>query len=105
MPQYVDLGAVEAGCALIDEAIEMFQNVKSGIENSTSLLNCNNLQFGDINSSLDIELDTLKGQVQKCRQINDGVTATIRANARAQYEEYMAWLRSQEQAKEKANKV
>ena len=34
-----------------------------------------------------------------------GVTATIRANARAQYEEYMAWLRSQEQAKEQTNKV
>lgn len=99
MVQYVDLGAVEAGCSQIDDAIDMFNNVKAGLENATSLLNCNNLQFGDINSSLDIELDVLKSQVQKCSQINDGVTATIRANAQAQYEEYMAWLRSQEENK------
>ncbi len=97
MAQYVDLAAVEAGCSEIDNAIEMFNNVKSGIDNAMSLLNCNNLQFGDINSSLDAELDLLKTQVQKCSQINDGVTTTIRANAQAQYEEYMAWLRSQEE--------
>lgn len=103
MPQYVDLGAVEAGCSQIDEAIEMFDNVKSGIENATSLLNCNNLKFGDINSSLDETLDILKSQVQKCSQINDGVTSTIRANAQAQYEEYMAWLREREKEKNRIN--
>ena len=65
MPQKVDLAAVEAGCKQIDDAIDLFNNVKAGIENATSLLNCNNLKFGDINSSLDVELDVLKSQVQK----------------------------------------
>lgn len=101
MPQKVDLAAVEAGCKLIDDAIELFNSVKSGIENATSLLNCNNLKFGDINSSLDVELDILKSHVQKCSQINDGVTSIIRANAQAQHEEYMAWLRSLEENKNK----
>lgn len=98
MAQYVDLGAVANGCRKIDSAIDKYQNVISCIENATSYLDHNNLRFGQINSSLDEQLDTLKSQIAKFSDMNSGVTSTITANAQAQYEEYQAWLRALEEA-------
>ena len=101
MPQYVDLGAVAAGCAQIDSAIAMFSTAKASIDNASSMLDHNSLRFGSINSSLEEQLDELRTQTGKCSDMNSGVTSTIMANAQAQYEEYMAWLRAQEEAAKK----
>lgn len=93
MPTPIDLEAVEAGCRQIDEAIEQYATVQQKLGDATNLLDNNNLKFGDINSSLNEQLDILRGEIDKCSVINEGVTATIRANAQAQYEEYQAYLR------------
>lgn len=90
----VDLAAVNAGCKQIDEAIEQYDKVLQKLSDGTSLLDNNNLKFGDINSSLDEQLDILRSEIEKCSVINEGVTATIRNNAQEQYEEYQAYLAS-----------
>lgn len=95
MPKDVNLGMVSRGCKKIDKAIEMYQDVESKISNASSLLSSNRLKFGDIGSSLEEQLDILRSQVEKCESINDGVTATIMANAQAQHQEYIAWVESQ----------
>lgn len=94
MATYVDLDAVESGCTQIDRAIEQYDIVQQKLNNATSLLGNNNLKFGDINSSLDEQLDILISQVEKCSVINDGVTDIIRANAQEQYKEYQEYLES-----------
>ena len=99
MAQYVDLGMVETGCDKIDEAINLFSEAKTCIGDASSLLDQNTLRFGGINSTLEEQLDILKTQVDKCKNMNDGVTATIRSNAQAQYEEYQAWLNEQNNKK------
>lgn len=98
MARYVDLGAVSSGCQKIDAAIDMYTTVKSYIDAAATYLDHNSLRFGEINSSLDEQLEILKDQINKCKDINSGVTSTILANAQAQYEEYQAWLRSIEEA-------
>lgn len=95
MATYVDLGEVKAGCAKIDKAIDMFTNVNNSLTNAMELLDCNNLKFGDINSSLEEQLDILSLQVTKCVEMNDGVTATIRAAAEEQYREYLESLKKE----------
>lgn len=101
MTQYVDLGAVDAGCSEIDNAIDLYIDVKSKIESATSLLDCNSLKFGLFgSSSLEEQLDILKSQVDKCNSINDGVTSTIRARAQAQYNQW----KSEQEAKKRKEK-
>lgn len=95
MPQNVNLGMVDVGCSKIDESITLYNNAKNCINEATELLGCNSLKFGGVNSTLDAQLDILRSNLDKCSNMNDGVTSTIKANARAQYDEYMAWLQEQ----------
>lgn len=97
MPQNVNLGMVDAGCSKIDEAINLYSNAKNCINGATELLDRNSLKFGGINSTLEAQLDILRTQLDKCTNMNEGVTSTIKANAQAQYEEYMAWLQEQKE--------
>lgn len=98
MARYVDLSAVSSGCQKIDAAIDMYTTVKNYIDVATTYLDHNNLRFGGINSSLDEQLNILKTQINQAKDMNNGVTATILANAQNQYEEYQAWLKSIEEA-------
>lgn len=95
MAQYVDLGMVQSGCSKIDEAISLFDNAKAYISDASTYLDQNSLRFGGINSTLEEQLSLLRTYVDKCKNMNDGVTSTIRSNAQAQYEEYIAWLNEQ----------
>ncbi len=99
MAQYVNLGMVESGCSKIDEAINLFNDAKTCISDASTVLDHNSLRFGEINSSLEEQLDILKTQIDKCKNMNDGVTSTIRSNAQAQYEEYQAWLNERNKKK------
>ena len=95
MPQYVNIGMVESGCSKIDEAISLFNDAKNCINDAAAVLDHNSLRFGGVNSTLEEQLDILRTQLDKCNNMNDGVTATIRANAQAQLAEYNAWLEEQ----------
>ena len=55
----------------------------------------NSLRFGGVNSTLEEQLELLKTQLEKCNSMNEGVTATIKSNAQAQYAEYQEWLEAQ----------
>lgn len=77
----------------------MFENVKTCIINATEYLGYNSLRFGDIDSSLEEQLENLIAQVKTCIEMSEGVTATIRAKAETQYQEYQEYLRSLETAK------
>lgn len=93
--QDVDLGMVSAGCETIDSAIDRFSDVKTKMIEAFTLLDQNHLRFGDINSSLSSQLEELADQTIKCSVMDEGVTATIRANAQRQHEQYLAWLAAQ----------
>lgn len=101
MPQYVNLGMVDSGCSKIDEGINQFTDAKNCIIEAMSLLDQNSLRFGGVNSTLEEQLDILNTQLEKCNSMNDGVTETIKSNARAQYAEYQEWLEAQRRQQNK----
>lgn len=101
MPQYVNLGMVNSGCSKIDEGINMFTEAKNCITEASTLLDHNSLRFGGVNSTLEEQLELLKTQLEKCNSMDEGVTATIKSNAQAQYAEYQEWLEAQRRQQNK----
>lgn len=89
MTSFVDLDAVEKGCSVIDNALERYATVIKKISDAAGYLGTNSLRFGDINSSLDEQLEILMTQIEECSAMNVGLTSTIRSNAQAQYSNYI----------------
>lgn len=105
--QIIKLDMVEAGCNKIDAALDAYMTMTKDVEITKDFLGLDSLLCGDATAI--VGLDTLTHVMDRFQVANDGVTASIRARAYAQYEEelaeyrrYLAWL---EQEKESQRSV
>ena len=98
------LETVCSGCKAIDAALEKFTQAASTAANASSILNHNSLEFGSgENATLEQALDELGTMISKSMNANDGLTATIIAQANAQqaaWEANVAACRAKAEAEE-----
>ncbi len=102
--QIIKIEVVRRGCEKIQNGVDKFAKTVQTLELASELLGHNSLVFGDINSTLDKQLDLLGDDVRACWNKCDGLADGILAQAEAQYKSewaeynaYLAWRASQQQ--------